>query len=124
ALLAHLETPAIPGWASSAFTTSLAPWTRLSTPAGIPASCTSSRMRVDENGTCSLGLSTNVLPVAIAYGQNQQGTIAGKLNGVIAAKTPNGWRTYSQSIPAATSSSALPIISVGMPHACSTFSIA
>src|SRR5207247_73543 len=41
----------------------------------------------------------------------------------MAAKTPSGWRMYSQSIPAATSSSALPIINVGIPHACSTFSM-
>src|SRR5947209_70232 len=34
--------------------------------------------------------------------------MAGKLKGVTAAKTPSGWRTYSQSIPAATSSSDFP----------------
>jgi hypothetical protein len=59
----------------------------------------------------------------MAYGQNHIGTIAGKLNGVMAAKTPIGWRTYSQSMPEATSSSAAPIIRVGMPQACSTFSM-
>src|SRR2546430_6004174 len=90
------EMPAIPGWASSAFTASLPPCTMFSTPAGIPAACANSTMRVEENGTCSLGLRMNVLPVAIAYGQNQQGTMAGKLNGVMAANTPSGWRTYSQ----------------------------
>ena len=89
----------------------------------MPASCASSSINVGENGTCSLGLRMNALPVAIAYGQNQQGTIAGKLNGVTAANTPSGWRTYSQSMPAATSSSVLPIMSVGIPQACSTFSM-
>jgi hypothetical protein len=32
-----------------------------------------------------------VLPVATAYGQNQNAIMNGKLNGVIAAKTPSGW---------------------------------
>src|SRR5262245_52327568 len=99
------EIPTMPGWASNAVTASLPPWTRFRTPGGIPASCVNSRILVDENGTCSLGFSTNVLPVAMAYGQNQHGTMAGKLNGVTAAKTPSGCLTYSQSIPAATSSS-------------------
>ena len=75
------------------------------------------------SGTCSLGFRTNVLPAAMAYGQNHMGTIAGKLNGVTAANTPSGWWTYSQSMPAAMSSSARPIMRVGMPHACSTFSM-
>ena len=44
------------------------------------------------SGTCSEGLSTNVLPQATAKGRNQNGTIAGKLNGQIAPNTPIGWR--------------------------------
>ena len=43
-------------------------------------------------GSRSLGLSTNVLPVAIATGYIHIGTMAGKLNGVIPAQTPSGWR--------------------------------
>ena len=35
----------------------------------------------------------NVFPHATAYGRNHSGIIAGKLNGVIAATTPTGWRT-------------------------------
>ena len=42
----------------------------------------------------------NVLPQAIANGRNQNGTIAGKLNGTIAAQTPTGWRIVSASIAA------------------------
>ena len=42
----------------------------------------------------------NVLPHASAKGRNQSGIIAGKLNGVIAATTPTGWRTSSTSTPA------------------------
>ena len=42
-------------------------------------------MRCCESGTCSDGLSTNVLPQTTAKGRNHSGTIAGKLNGAIAA---------------------------------------
>ena len=55
-------------------------------------------MRCD-SGTCSDGFSTNVLPVTMANGRNHIGTIAGKLNGAIAATTPSGWRTTWQSTP-------------------------
>ena len=34
----------------------------------------------------------NALPQAIAGASIQSGTIAGKLNGVMPATTPNGWR--------------------------------
>ena len=44
----------------------------------------------------------NVLPLTTANGRNHSGTIAGKLNGVIAAQTPIGWRIAMQSMPLAT----------------------
>ena len=75
------------------------------------------------SGTCSDGLSTNVFPHAIANGRNQNGTIAGKLNGTIAAHTPTGWRTVSASTLRDTSSSTRPCIVVGTAHAHSTISI-
>ena len=65
----------------------------------------------------------NVLPQPIANGRNQNGTIAGKLNGTIAAHTPTGWRIVSASIPRDTSSSTRPCIVVGSAHAASTISI-
>ena len=52
----------------------------------------SSKIRSDGRGSRSEGLRMNVLPHAIAKGRNQSGIIAGKLNGVIAATTPTGWR--------------------------------
>ena len=36
----------------------------------------------------------NVLPHAIAFANIHIGTIAGKLNGVIPATTPSGWRIW------------------------------
>ena len=47
---------------------------------------------VRADGSRSRGLSTNVLPHAIAIGYIHIGTIAGKLNGVMPATTPSGWR--------------------------------
>ena len=44
------------------------------------------------DGSFSDGLSTNVLPHASAGAHIHIGTIAGKLNGVIPATTPSGWR--------------------------------
>ena len=43
-------------------------------------------------GSCSEGFSTNVLPVTMAIGNIHSGIIAGKLNGVMPAQTPIGWR--------------------------------
>jgi hypothetical protein len=47
----------------------------------------------------------------------------GKLNGVMTATTPTGWRIISSSMPDAMSSRLLPIMREGMPVATSTFSI-
>ena len=74
------------------------------------------------NGTFSLGLSTKVLPQAIATGHIQSGTIAGKLKGVIPATTPSGCRIESQSMPRATFSADSPIRRLGAPQANSMFS--
>ena len=49
-------------------------------------------MRRAVSGTFSLGLSTKVLPHTMATGYIHSGTIAGKLNGVMPATTPSGWR--------------------------------
>ena len=49
-------------------------------------------MKTDAEGSFSEGLSTNVLPQASAGAHIHIGTIAGKLNGVIPAATPRGWR--------------------------------
>ncbi len=49
-------------------------------------------MKSDADGSFSLGLRMNVLPEAIAFAHIHSGTIAGKLNGVMPATTPSGWR--------------------------------
>ena len=64
----------------------------LKTPSGNPDSISSSPSRTADSGTFSEGFRTNVLPQVIAIGNIQSGTIAGKLNGVIPAQTPTGWR--------------------------------
>ena len=56
-------------------------------------------------GSCSEGFAIQQFPVATAYGQNHDWTIAGKLKGLIPANTPRGWYRTSSSIPAAAPSS-------------------
>ena len=75
-----------------ASTASLSPLMTLKTPSGKPASFKSSANFIEQEGSFSEGLSTNVFPQAIAIGNIHMGTIAGKLNGVIPATTPRGWR--------------------------------
>ena len=104
-------------------TTSRPPLTRFTTPGGSPSASSSSNAICCVSGTCSDGLRMNVLPQAIANGRNQNGTIAGKLNGTIAAHTPTGWRMVSASMLRETSSRIRPCIVVGIAHAASTISI-
>ena len=92
-------TAATSGCSSSASTASRSPCTTLSTPAGSPARSASSASSSDGLGSRSLGFNTNVLPHAIATGNIHSGTIAGKLNGVIPAQTPSGWRSDQLSMP-------------------------
>ena len=80
------------GCVSSPSTATLSPCSTFSTPSGRPALAHSSATKFDADGSFSLGLSTTVLPHAIAFGMNHSGTMAGKLNGEITPTTPRGWR--------------------------------
>ncbi len=118
------EIASTPGSASRVSTASRPPWTRLTTPSGIEEIVsTSSTISSAGRGSRSEGFSTKVFPAAIAFGRNQSGIIAGKLNGVIAATTPTGCRTSSTSIPRAAPSRFSPFIRCGTAAADSTDSI-
>jgi len=80
------------GCSRIASTATLSPWTTLKTPSGTPASLSSSAVYIDAEGSFSEGFSTKVFPQARAGAHIHIGTIAGKLNGVIPAHTPSGWR--------------------------------
>ena len=82
----------MPGCWRSASTATLSPWMTLKTPSGRPASFSNSAVRIDADGSFSEGLRMKVFPQAIAGAHIHMGTIAGKLNGVIPAATPSGWR--------------------------------
>ncbi len=110
------------GWSQIAFTTASAPCTTLSTPAGTPASSASSHRRIVTIGSCSEGLSTKVLPQAIAIGNIHSGIIAGKLNGVMPAHTPRGCSSVYVSTPLATLLASSPSCRLPMLAACSTTS--
>ena len=73
-------------------TASLSPLTTLRMPGGSPASIISSASRIGTDGSRSDGLRMKALPQAIAGANIHIGIIAGKLNGVMPATTPSGWR--------------------------------
>ena len=64
----------------------------------------------------------NALPQAMAVANIQLGTMAGKLNGVMPASTPSGWRMVVTSTPRLTCSLNPPFSRLGTPQANSTFS--
>src|SRR3989337_2543341 len=80
----------MPGWSRMPSTTSRPPFTRFTTPGGRPSESSTSNAICWVSGTCSDGFRTNVFPQPIANGRNQNGTIAGKLNGTVAAHKPTG----------------------------------
>jgi hypothetical protein len=87
------------GCASSASTASLSPCTTLNTPSGRPACLSSSAMKIDGDGSRSLGFRMKALPQASATGNIHIGTMHGKLKGVMPATTPSGWRIVQLSMP-------------------------
>ena len=117
------ETAATSGWSRRASTASASPWTTVKTPSGRPASRHRSATRPVGEGSRSEGLSTKALPQAMATGYIHMGTITGKLNGVMPATTPRGWRTDEASTPVETSSLNSPFSRWGMPQANSTTSM-
>ena len=79
-------------------------------------------MKTAEDGSFSLGLSSTVLPQARALPIIHSGTMAGKLNGVMQATTPTGWRTEWTSTPPETCSERSPLSMWDSPVANSMFS--
>src|SRR5437773_5177217 len=84
------DTPATSGLARNSSATTRSPLTRLNTPFGKPQRSMYSVSICMVQGTSSDGLTRKVLPVARAYGTNQKGTMAGKLNGAIIARQAIG----------------------------------
>src|SRR5262245_21412273 len=91
-------TAATSGSVSNVSTATRSPLITLNTPGGKPASVKSSANRNGHDGSFSDGFNTKVFPHAIAMGNIQSGTIAGKLNGVIPAHTPTGARSDHESM--------------------------
>ena len=74
-------------------------------------------MNIDADGSFSDGFNTNVFPHAMAGAHIHMGTMAGKLNGVMPATTPTGWRIEYTSMPVEACSENSPLRSCGMPQA-------
>ena len=89
----------MPGCSRSAPTVPPSPWSTLKTPAGSPASASSSASRRAADGSFSEGFKIIALPQASALAVIQSGTMTGKLNGVMPATTPTGWRSELTSTP-------------------------
>ncbi len=68
------------------------PFTRLKTPAGTPASCSTSATRIAESGAISLGFSTMVQPAASAGATLHMIWFTGQFHGVMKPQTPTGSR--------------------------------
>ena len=103
------------GLSSKASTASLSPFTTCKTPSGKPASFISSASINGTDGSLSDGFRTIALPAARAGPIFHIGIIAGKLNGVIPATTPNGWRKEYISMPGPAESVNSPLRRCGAP---------
>ena len=77
-----------PGWSTSAAPASPYPGRMFTTPAGRPASSSSSPSRSAVNGVCSAGLRMTVLPAVIAGTILKQAMSSGKFHGTMPATTP------------------------------------
>ena len=88
----------------------------------MPASASSAASFSDADGSFSDGFRMKQLPQASATGIIHSGTISGKLNGVMPATTPSGWRIDQASMPVPTASVNSPFSRCGMPQANSTTS--
>ena len=82
----------------------------------------SSARRSGTEGSRSDGLRMKALPQASAGPAFHSGIIAGKLNGVMPATTPSGWRIEWTSMPVPALSVNSPLSRCGMPAANSTTS--
>src|SRR5476651_802091 len=96
------EMEATSGCSRRASTDSLSPCTTLKTPSGSPASLRARAIQRDADGSFSLGFRTTVFPTASAIGKNHNGTIAGKLNGLMMPTTPSAWCREYTSTPVET----------------------
>ena len=77
-----------PGWSTRAAPASPKPGRMLTTPAGTPASSSSSPSRSAVSGVCSAGLSTTVLPAVIEGTILKAAMVSGKFHGTMPATTP------------------------------------
>ena len=98
-----------------ASTDTLSPLITCNTPSGRPASFISAASINGTVGARSDGFRINALPQASAGPIFHMGIIAGKLNGVIPAATPKGWRMEYMSMPGPAESVNSPFSICGAP---------
>ena len=115
-------TEAMPSCSRIASTASLSPLTTCRIPLGSPASSISSASIIGTEGARSDGLRMKALPQAMAGANIHIGIMAGKLNGVMPAETPKGWRIEYMSMPGPAPSVYSPLSRCGAPMQNSTTS--
>ena len=105
------------GWATSAAPASdPSPVTRFTTPAGNPASSTSSISLSVVSEVCSAGLITTVQPAAMAGASFATAIVSGTFHGTISPATPTGSREVNVChSPGSESGSVSPVILVAQP---------
>ena len=82
----------------------MSPFSTWKMPAGAPASANNSASSIGALGSFSEGFRMKALPQATAMAPIQHGIMIGKLNGVMPATTPTGWRIDQLSMSVATCS--------------------
>ena len=103
-------------------TVSLSPFTTCNTPSGRPASFSNSARNSEVDGHRSDGFRIIALPADRAGAIFHNGIMAGKLNGVMPATTPKGWRMAYRSMPGPAESIISPFSIAGAPMQTSTTS--
>ena len=104
-------------------TATLSPWTTLNRPSGSPAALQQlGQQQRRRRVLLADGFRTKALPHARALANIHTGTMTGKLNGVIPATTPRGWRMEYTSTPVDACSLYSPLRRWGTPQANSMFS--
>src|SRR4051812_10494635 len=86
------DTTRTSSWVERRVPTSGPPVTRLTTPAGTPASCSAATKFTAESGVSVAGFRTTVLPQTSAGIAFHEGIAIGKFHGVISEQTPSGCR--------------------------------
>ncbi len=81
----------IPGWLTNSAPKVPSPGRMLTSPAGTPASSSTSTAASSVRGVCAGGLTTIALPVARPGATNSENMSTGKFQGITMPQVPTAW---------------------------------